>query len=102
MMNYTFADAEMRRQFRLVQKLAADLELLRLGIGPLADELASAPRIDNWQFAARAEVALQGEISGHPLISGPAVTSGLYLLDKERGFARTLSRFYTLGREARS
>lgn len=96
-MKLTFDDAQVRRQHRLVQALAADLERIRLGIGPSSAELALAPRIDDWRPCVRAEPALTGLISGHPSASGLSVTSGLYVLDPDRGFARTFSRFYLLG-----
>ena len=100
-MNMTFADAEVRRQARLVQRLAVDLERLRLSGAPSPDELALAPLIEDWRLVMRPEPALQGLINGHPNVSGPAVTSGLFILDRERGFARTLSRYYQLGSEYR-
>jgi len=96
-MKLTFDDAEVRRQHHLVQSLAADLERIRRGDGPSPEELAFAPRIDRWRPCVRAEPALTGFISGHPIVHGMSVTSGIFILDPERGFARTFSRYYQLG-----
>ena len=81
--------------------LSEDLLLLAEGLAPSSTDLDAAPYIEGWSIVPRAELALQGTVEGHPLIAaGPVLTSGLYVLDREAGFARTLSRFYRLGREA--
>ena len=102
MTSFTFADPSVRTQARLVQRLANDLHRVRIGLGPSDLELANAPFINNWRVIQRAEPALVGLISGHPVVHGHGITSGLYVLDRELGFARTFSRFYRLGQEARA
>jgi hypothetical protein len=98
MISYTFADPMVRQHSRLIQRLALDLERIRSGAGPTCDELEDAPLIDEWQVGVRAQLALVGNISGHPAVSGAGITSDLHILDVEGGYARTLSRFYRLGR----
>ena len=87
---------------RTIQKLQMLLDdLVAVGEGELPDQqrLQDAPLIDNWQLATRQAVCLRGEISGHPLLGHAAhgMTSDLWLLAPQRGFARTLSRYYRLG-----
>ena len=42
---------------------------------------------------------LLGDIQGHPLLRGPRIeTSELWAFAPELGWARTMSRFYRLGR----
>jgi hypothetical protein len=94
------ADPEVRRQCRRVERLATDLARIRRGEFPTAEELAMVPLIGHWCIGSRAEPALFGRISDHPEVEGPGLKSGLYLLDPERGFERTLGRFYRLGSEA--
>jgi hypothetical protein len=61
--------------------------------------LANAPTLENWSFAALFSPCLIGEVTGHPLLGDrPSIhTSQLMVLDAERGWARTWSRFYRLG-----
>lgn len=101
MTSLTFADPGVRKHYRLIQKLAVDLQLIRTGTGPTPEQLAEAPIIEAWRLGVRAEPALIGFVSRHPFVSGNAVTSSLYVLDPELGYARTLSRFYRLGKEIR-
>lgn len=98
MKSMTFDDAEFRIHARLIERLAVDLARIRRGEGPTVEELDRAPILSGWRPAARVSPALAGSISGHPLLPhGPAVTSQLYVLDEEIGYARTLSRWYRLG-----
>jgi len=82
------------------RRLADDVEKMLAG-APLDDALlAGAPILNSWRPALRQVQALTGVVNGHPLIAGGrhALTSELYAIDLERGFARTWSRFYLLGR----
>ena len=58
--------------------------------------------VSQWTLARRAVPCLVGVASGHPRISDgkPLLSSELYYLDPERGFARTFSRWYRLGDQA--
>lgn len=96
--DFTFADSRIRSLSRLINALSADLLALQQGRFPTLDQLADAPVITEWALGYRPEPALVGRVSGHPRVAdGPAVTSGLYYLDPDLGFARTLSRYYILG-----
>lgn len=102
-MSLTFNDPRVRETARRVHALSADLRRIHLGLSPTAEELAAAPVIEDWIMGYRIEPALVGKVVGHPeLVDGPVTTSGIYLLDVEFGFARTLSRYYNLGRPAKA
>lgn len=82
--------------------LLSDMELLRAGVPP--EGLATdAPLLDYWLIANRPASCLLGRSTGHPLLPGvnrEIVTSDLMLLSGDRSWARTLSRWYRLGRPA--
>lgn len=98
MHSFTFADQEARQQYRLIKRLADDLDRIRLGMGPSPDEITQAPFITDWMVGVRAEPALLGNVSGHPMVDGHALTSPLFVLDPANGYARTLTRFYRIGK----
>jgi hypothetical protein len=82
------------------QRLTDDLDLL-VGHGrPTDADLAGAPVIDLWRPAIRQCSTLIGLVTGHPLIGNgrPTLTSHLFAIDAEAGWARTWSRYYRLGR----
>ena len=79
-----------------LRALANDLERLTM-FQPNA-ELEGAPTIDNWSHTTRSVGALAGLVEGHPILGHKfLVTSEVFAIDKQRGWARTLSRFYRLG-----
>jgi hypothetical protein len=85
-----------------LRALATDLEAAAVGHSPDAETLKDAPVLDWWSFAARSAPCLVGERSGHPVLRGDGrmtITSDVYIVDLEAGVARTLSRWYRLGRE---
>ena len=84
-----------------LRALTADLDALAKGYLPDAAVLSVAPILDHWELAERSAPCLIGMQTGHPLFSTNTAiyTSGLYFLDPEAGIARTLSRWYRLGRE---
>ena len=95
----TFEDPSVRHTARRISALAQDLKAIRRGFSPTVEQLAFAPRLEGWDIAFRMELALIGELHGHPeLPNGRVTTSSLFILDPELGYARTLSRFYVLGR----
>lgn len=95
----TFSNPSVRETARRIHALSADLRRIKLGLSPTMGELDSAPRLDDWYLGYRFEPALVGNLVGHPeLADGPVTTSAVYVLDGELGFARTLSRFYNLGK----
>jgi hypothetical protein len=82
--------------------LLSDMEMLRAGI-PAEDLAPDAPLLDRWLVAHRPAACLLGRSTGHPLLPGvnrEIVTSDLMLLSEDRSWARTLSRWYRLGRPA--
>lgn len=85
-----------------MRRLAVDLERIREGLAPTEDELGSAPLLDGWRTAIRGVLCLGGRPFGHPTLTGSrnAVTSPVWGLDPVRGYARTETRFYRLGRPA--
>jgi hypothetical protein len=85
---------------RLVQ-LVDDLRKIRDGGGPAEADLNEAPILDHWTRQLRPVPCLAGEVSDHPLLPGlgrPIVTSDVWVLAEHQGWARTLSRWYRLGR----
>jgi hypothetical protein len=87
-----------------LERLAADLQdVLGRGGLPSPDELPDAPSLDHWAPMAEDAVCLVGRSTGHPGLPGKGRlirTSGLWLISQEMGVARTLSRWYRLGRPA--
>lgn len=83
---------------RLAQ-LVHDLRAYALGQLPDPDDLAKAPRLDDWRLGYRTELSLHGTTVSHPELVGSRniTTSALFHLDVERGWARTYSRLYRLG-----
>lgn len=84
-----------------LQRLAADLQALRDGRGPTASDLEDAPLLGNWERGVRPAACLSGNVCDHPMLPGigrPIVTSDLWVLAADHGWARTLSRWYRLGR----
>lgn len=81
-----------------LQRLATDLMLLAEGHFNVSE---NAPVLDNWIRTNRNAMCLAGEASGHPSLQGTRrriITSDLYVIAEDTGYARTLSRWYRLGR----
>ena len=84
------------------RRLAADIERI-IADGPTARELGAAPVLDQWRRAERPTSSLVGIVCGHhPRDWRPTMTSALFAIDPDMGWARTWSRLYTLGRPANS
>lgn len=67
----------------------------------LARSLYNAPILDQWRFAIRPVTSLVGLSTGHPRLPGDRrsiVTSEIFLISEELGWARSYSRWYRLGR----
>lgn len=67
---------------------------------PSAEELAAAPLLENWLIVgvSDAHAIMLGDVAGHPELGSEEITtSHLMLLDPERKYMRTTSRWYRLG-----
>ncbi|WP_274629028.1 DUF6634 family protein [Arvimicrobium flavum] len=83
--------------------LVADMERIHRGVPPEAMAGVDAPVLDRWVLAMRTVPCLAGLSTGHPELVGEnrlIGTSALWLLSKDHAWARTLSRWYRLGRPA--
>jgi hypothetical protein len=81
--------------------LADDLE--RMSMFKPGTELGAAPILTDWSLSVRPVAALVGNVTGHPVLgSRQVITSELFAIDPKGGWARTMSRFYVLGRHAGS
>ena len=69
---------------------------------PNSTELAIAPRLELWtQIRGSKFTRLRGEVTGHPVLDDQRIfTSPLLVLDRNKLWARTTSRFYVLGKPA--
>ena len=86
--------AENARKYRAI---ADDLDRIAPGWHPCEDELRDAPRMWEWRVVEYPVPHLVGIVLGHPLLrDGEIRTSELLTYDPERGYARTVSRFYRL------
>lgn len=82
-----------------LRSLADDLERLEAGRGPDPLLLARAPLLEGWSVLESASPVLAGIVTGHPTCRpGLIVTSMVWRLDPNAGWARTTSRLYRLGR----
>jgi hypothetical protein len=82
-------------------ELAEDLAIIKVGQGPSNAELDAAPVITDWHLAPEMGLVLVGRVEGHPDLGSRWIrTSQLYHFDELRSFARTLSRYYRLGRRS--
>ena len=81
-----------------LQRLATDLMMLADGHFNVGQ---NAPVLTNWIRTTRNATCLAGEVTDHPRLPGNGrriITSDLYVIAEELGYARTISRWYRLGR----
>lgn len=90
-------------EFGGLSALVADMAAIQGGVSPERLSNGEAPVLDCWVMTQRSVPCLAGLSSGHPRLVGngrPITTSDLWLLSDDRTWARTLSRWYRLGRPA--
>lgn len=87
-----------------IKLASADLERLEQGWRPSAVDLADAVFLDNWIIGIQPntnQTVFWGEAVGHPILGNRhIVTSPVLWISEDRTIARTLSRWYRLGRAA--
>lgn len=96
-------DPDFRFERERLSALVEDMDAIGRGLSP--EKLAGphAPLLDRWHVSGRIIPYLAGLSTGHPLLPGQnrmIGTSDLWLMSDDRCWARTLSRWYRLGREA--
>jgi len=86
---------------RRIRSMCDDIDAVLAGLPPSEEKLSRAPLLHQWQLVPYQSVCLSGFVSDHPRIrNGPLVSSQVFMLDPERKWGRTLSRFYRLGTPA--
>ena len=92
----------MDRELHLLTPLQRDIARIDEGPHPTAKDLADAPILEPWSLGMRMQPCLTGEVYNHPKLRTGArmVTSQLFVFAPHHSYARTLSRFYRLGRPA--
>jgi hypothetical protein len=96
-------DADFVQEMERLAALVADVERIHRGVRPEVLAGDDAPILDRWILGQRLVPCLAGLSTGHPELAGQnrlIGTSDLWLLSKDRSWARTLSRWYRLGRPA--
>jgi hypothetical protein len=95
--------ADFAGEMERMAALVADMESIHRGVPPQVMAGDDAPILDRWVLAMRTVPCLAGLSTGHPELVGEnrlIGTSDLWLLSKDHAWARTLSRWYRLGRPA--
>src|SRR3546814_1227542 len=89
---------DLQREIVRLESLIADLKHIALGVAPNDEDLEAAPSLDGYTLAVRERPCLAGFAEGHPILgSRTIVTSELWAIAPDLGWARTHSRFYRLG-----
>jgi hypothetical protein len=98
--NSASAHARMSQEIDRLSRLVSDLQAIRDGRSPTTSDLKEAPLLGNWERGTRPAACLFGNVFDHPMLPGMGrsiVTSDLWVLAADHGWARTLSRWYRLG-----
>lgn len=88
-------------QLARLAALVSDMEAIGRGVSPKELAGVEAPLLDRWTLGYRPIQCLLGHSTGHPLLPGEdrtICTSDLWLISEGYEWARTLSRWYRLGR----
>ncbi|KAB2793772.1 hypothetical protein F9K96_00945 [Brucella anthropi] len=89
-------------EINMLKALVTDLERIFNGEHPDERQLSNSPAITCWKLSARRATCLEGVLFEHPRLGQivpNGITSELWLLDLDRNYARTFSRFYRLGQK---
>lgn len=91
------------REIDRLSGLKGDMKRLQRGVPPEALANTHGPLLDQRELSTRPVPCLVGFSSGHPELLGSKRnirTSDVWILTEDKGWARTLSRWYRLGRPA--
>jgi hypothetical protein len=86
-----------------VRVLLADMERILAGAPPETTVSEEPPLLDHWILGNMLTPSLVGLATGHPALPGvnrAIATSPVLLMSDDMTWARTLSRWYRLGRPA--
>ena len=85
------------------RRLFDDLRRIDDGTLDVPSILADAPTLSDYKLVLGWSHALSGVVHGHPRLQDghEVVTSQLFYLDPQLGLARTMNRWYRLGRSGR-
>ncbi len=95
------AGETLARETARLTSLVADMERILAGMLPEVIVTEAPPILDRWMFGNRVVPCLVGLSTGHPDLVGlnrAIATSDVWLMSHDRNWARTLSRWYRLGR----
>jgi len=93
---------QLELEIRMLKYLVDDLERILQGDYPDERILENSPAITSWKLSTRPTTCLEGVLFEHPrlgYIVPNGITSELWLMDLDRNYARTFSRFYRLGQK---
>ncbi|KAB2662651.1 hypothetical protein F9K91_21410 [Brucella tritici] len=100
--NGNYNREQLELEIRMLKALVDDLQRILEGDYPDEQLLTNSPAITSWKLSARRATCLEGVLFEHPRlrqIVPHGITSELWLLDLDRNYARTFSRFYRLGQK---
>lgn len=96
-------DAKFAETIVALEQLARDLRNIRSGRAPTKQTLDAAPFMDGYVLQPYVSLCLSGQVTGHPHLGDSRIhTSELWAFDTERRWARTYSRWYSLGDSRRA
>jgi len=93
---------QLELEIKMLKYLVDDLERIFQGDYPDERILENSPAITNWKLSKRPAICLEGVLFEHPRLGQivpHGITSELWLLNLDRNYARTFSRFYRLGQK---
>ena len=95
---------ELESEIHRLRGLVQALDDIRRGLHPDKAALAACPKIHSWRAIPRPDPCLTGLMFNHPTIADgrQGITTGLWVHAPALGYARTVTRFYALGRPDRS